>query len=54
MKGLRGACPGFVLGAKKATRGLREDGRSLEGSCFDKNAARDGLRVDFGRTYPQG
>jgi hypothetical protein len=30
MKGLRGAFPGFVLGAKKAMRGLREDGRSLE------------------------
>jgi hypothetical protein len=54
MKGLRGAFPGFVLGAKKATRGLREGGRSLEGAFLDQNAARDGLRVDFGRTYPQG
>jgi hypothetical protein len=54
MKGLRGAFPGFVLGAKKATRGLREGGRSLAGSFFDKNAAKDGLRVDFGRTYPRG
>ena len=50
MKGPRGAFPGFVLGAKKVTRGLREGGRSLEESFFDKNAARDGLRVDFGRT----
>jgi hypothetical protein len=54
MKGLKGASPGFVLRAKKGMRGLRERRRSLEGSCFDKNAARDGLRVDFGRTYPQG
>jgi hypothetical protein len=54
MKGLMGAFPGFVLGAKKATIGLREGGRRLEGSFSDKNAARDGLRVDFGRTYPQG
>jgi hypothetical protein len=54
MKGLRGAFPGFVLGAKKATRELREAGRSLEGSFFDKNTARDGLRADFGRIYPQG
>ena len=54
MKGLRSAFPGFVLGAKKATRGLREGGRSPEGSFFDQDAARDGLRVDFGRTYPQG
>jgi hypothetical protein len=54
MKVLRGIFPGFVLGAKKARRGLGEGGRSLEGACFDKNAARDGLRVDFGRSYPQG
>jgi hypothetical protein len=54
MKGLRGAFPGLVLRAKKATIGLREGGRSLEGSFFDKNAARDSIRVDFGRTYPQG
>jgi hypothetical protein len=54
MKGLSGAFPGFVLGAKKATRGLREGGRSLEESFFDKNAARDRFRADFGRTYPQG
>jgi hypothetical protein len=54
MKGLRGAFPGFVLGAKKATRGLREGGRSLEESFSDKNAAREGVRADFGRSYPQG
>jgi hypothetical protein len=51
---LKGIFPGLVLGAKKATVGLREGGRSLEGPFFDKNAARDSLRVDFGRTYPQG
>jgi hypothetical protein len=54
MKGLRGAFPGFVLGAKKATGGLREDGKILKGSFSDKNAARDSLRADIGRTYPQG
>jgi hypothetical protein len=54
MKGMRGAFPGFVLGEKKTTRWLREGGRSLEGSFSDKNAPRDGLRVDFGRTYSQG
>jgi hypothetical protein len=54
MKGLRGAFPGFVLGEKKATRGLREVRRSLEGSFFDKHASGEGLRVDFGRIYPPG
>jgi len=54
MKGLKGAFPGFVLGAKKATRGLREGRRSLEGSFSDKHASRDGFRVDFGRTSPSG
>jgi hypothetical protein len=54
MKGLRSAFSGFVMGAKKATRGLREGGRSLEGSFFDKNVGRDTPRVDFGRSYPPG
>jgi len=31
MKGLRGAFPGFVLGAKKATRGLREGAGASKG-----------------------
>jgi hypothetical protein len=54
MKGLKDAFPGFVLGAKKATRGLREGRSSLKGSFSDKHASRDCFRVDFGRTYPPG
>jgi hypothetical protein len=54
MKGLKGGFPGFVLGAKKAKRGLREGRRSLEGSFPDRHASRDVFRVDFGRTYPPG
>jgi hypothetical protein len=52
MKGLKGAFPGFVLGAKKATWSLREGGRSVGGSFSNKHVSKDGLRADFGRTYP--
>jgi hypothetical protein len=54
MKGLKGSFSGFVLGAKKATRSLREGGRSVGGSFSDKHASKDGFRVDFGRSYPPG
>ena len=46
MKGLRGAFPGFFGGRRRQRGRLREGGRSLEGSFFDKNASRDGFRAD--------
>jgi len=54
MKGLRGVFPGFVLGEKKATRGLREGGRSLEGSCFDKNAPETASGLILDVPIPRG
>ena len=53
-EGAEGHLSRLGLGAKKATGGLREDGKILKGSFSDKNAARDSLRADIGRTYPQG
>ena len=53
-EGAEGRLSRFCFGAKNATRGVGEGGRSLGGSFFDKNAGRDTPRVDFGRSYPPG
>ena len=53
-EGAEGRLSRLCFGAKKATRGVGEGGRSLGGSFFDKNTGRDTPRVDFGRSYPPG
>jgi hypothetical protein len=50
MKELRGRFTGNFFRQKERRRAERRC-RSLEESFFDKNAVRDGLRGDFGRTF---